>query len=103
MARFDANGSRLPTCLFEAAAWHYCIVATCRRCGNEGVFDPHALWWRFERKGWENNFRSVARRLKCKQCGAGAFLSCSSTREPNVPMTMPDARTWKNALSRFRS
>lgn len=31
MAKFDQDGGRVPTDLFEAAAWHYSIVATCRR------------------------------------------------------------------------
>jgi hypothetical protein len=103
VARWDADGCRVPTDLFEAAAWHFAVVATCRRCKHEGVFDPHALWWLFERKGWPNNFASAARRLKCAQCGAGAWLSSDRRREPTVVLPMPDARRWKNAISRFRS
>jgi len=39
----------MPTSLLEAAAWQLAVVATCRKCRAEGVFDPHALWWLFDR------------------------------------------------------
>lgn len=103
MARYDAGGCPVPTNLLEAAAWHFAIVATCRKCGAEGVFDPHALWNLFERKGWDVGIRSVAHRLRCKRCGAGAFVSWSKDRAATVQLPMPDQRKWKQALSRLRS
>lgn len=103
MARYDADGCRVPTNLFEAAAWHYAVVVTCRKCGSVGVFDPHALWWYFERKNWDNSFASVGRRMKCKTCRAGAFIGWSRKAEATVDMAMPPASERKRAISRFRS
>ena len=103
MARFDKDGGRVPTDLFEAAAWHYAVVATCRKCGSVAVFDPHALWWHFERKHWDNNFPNVGRRMKCKICRAGAFIGWSRKADATIEMTMPPASEWKRAIDRFRS
>ena len=103
MARFDKDGARVPTNLFEAAAWHYAVVATCRKCGSVAVFDPHALWYHFERRTWDNNFASVGRRMKCKTCKAGAFIGWSRKAETTVEMPMPPASEWKRAINRFRS
>ncbi len=66
---FDAEGRRTASDLFECAAWHIAIVATCRQCKRESVFDPHALWHLYQRKGWRNDLRSVQRRMKCRSCG----------------------------------
>jgi len=103
VARYDAKGCPRPTNLLEAAAWHFAIVATCRKCGAEGVFDPHALWHLFECKGWDVGLHSIAYRLRCRRCGAGAFVSWSKDRPVTVDLPMPDARTWKRALNRLRS
>lgn len=103
MAHYGRDGSPLPTNLLEAAAWHFAVVATCRRCAAWGVFDPHALWALFERRGWDVGMQSVSRRLRCKRCGAGAFVSWSKDREPTVILPMPSERQWKRALSRLRS
>ena len=103
MARFDKDGGRVPTNLFEAAAWHYAVVVTCRKCGSVGVFDPHALWWRFHRKNWDDGFRNVARRMRCKSCGGGAFVGWSRNAVSTVVMDLPPASEWKRAIDRFRS
>ena len=89
--------------MFEAAAWHYCIVATCRKCSHEAVFDPHAIWWLFHRNGWDGGLKSARRRFKCARCGAGAFLTWDQNKETTVTLPMPDDGEWKRAISRFRS
>jgi ribosomal protein L37E len=100
---FDAAGRRTASDLFECAAWHIAIVATCRKCGREAVFDPHALWHLYARKGWRNDLRSVQRRLKCRVCGARAFMSLSRDRASTVALEMPTAADWKKAVSRYRA
>jgi hypothetical protein len=79
------------------------IVATCRRCKREAAFDPRALWHLYQRKGWRNDLRSVRGRLKCKICGAGAFLALSREKPATVPMEMPTATVWKQAINRYRA
>ncbi len=32
---------------------------------NVGIFDPHALWWLFERRGWNDRLEEVQRRMRC--------------------------------------
>ena len=39
--------------LFDAAVRHETIKVSCQ-CGNVGIFDPHALWYLFERRGWND-------------------------------------------------
>ena len=53
--------------LFDAAVRHNTIKVSCR-CGNVGIFDPHALWWLFERRGWNDRLGDVQRRMRCLQC-----------------------------------
>jgi hypothetical protein len=100
---FDAEDRRTASDLFECAAWHLAIVATCRKCKREAVFDPHALWHLYQRKGWRNDLKSVQRRLKCKVCLAGAILSLSRDRVSTVWLEMPSAAEWKKAVSRYRA
>lgn len=103
MARFDRHGCRVPQSLFEAAAWHFTIVADCKRCRSQGVFHAAALWWMFERKDWNPTLYAVERRLRCRACGSRARLSVSSDAQPTVHLPFPDDRSWKRAVSRFRS
>lgn len=49
------DGLPLATNLFEAAVWHKAIKVTCG-CGHAVTYDPHGLWWLFERKGWDMRF-----------------------------------------------
>jgi hypothetical protein len=103
MARIS-NGLRHPTTLFEAAAWHRSIVATCQHCGHEAVFDPHQLWWLFERKAWEDQLGSLPRRLRCTRCnGRRPVVQAGERREASIHLPWPDERVWKQALSRWRS
>ena len=103
MALFDADGNRIPNTLFECAAWHYSVVAICRRCARETIFDPHALWWLFQRRHWSDHFNDATRRFKCSKCKAGAFVTWSRNKEPNAHLPMPPEAEWKRAINRFRS
>jgi hypothetical protein len=103
VSRWGPDGQRIPTTLFEAAAWHLAIVAICRRCAHESVFHPHALWWLFQSKRWDDHFSSVTKRLKCTKCGAGAFMTWNRNREPTVTLPLPSQHEWKRAVAKFRS
>ena len=48
--------------LFDVACRHHTVQVSCA-CGNVGIFDPHALWWLFERKGWNDKLPAVRKRL----------------------------------------
>jgi len=53
--------------LFDAAVRHNTIKVSCQ-CGNVGIFDPHALWYLFERRGWRDHLPEVRKRMRCLQC-----------------------------------
>jgi hypothetical protein len=106
MARFDKSGARIPTNLFECAAWHVYIQVICRRpqCRRVAVFDPHQLWWRFERKHWDDGLDRVGDRMRCSACGAsGSVSTLRGAVEVTVTLPWPDEREWKRALTRFRA
>src|SRR3546814_7773208 len=63
------DGLRRATHIFEAAVWHYAVQVTCR-CGHSAKFHAASLWWRFERKGWNDSFRDATRHFWCRQCAA---------------------------------
>ena len=101
---------REATCLFEAAAWRSAIKVTCGRCRRSVTFNPHGLWWLFERKGWNDNLRGIAAHLYCKKCRdafgdrvRGPRIELVKESDDDLCLPLPDHRTWKRALTRFRS
>lgn len=93
--------------LFEAAAWHKAIRVSCQ-CGHTVAFDPHGLWWLFERKGWDMRFPQMRRHFACTLCHFDMRGTVRPVRvEPvdgaaDVRLPMPPEREWKRALTRFR-
>jgi hypothetical protein len=107
MSRY-VDGIPVATNIFEAAAWHKVIQVTCA-FGHAVTFDPHGLWWLFERKGWDMRFAEARRRFRCRRCGYArrAKLAPASIEptdgSPEVVLPMPPAREWRRALSLLRS
>lgn len=92
--------------LFDAAVRHSTIMVSCR-CGNVGIFDPHALWWLFERRGWNDRLGDVQRRMRCLQCYVAKRKRTPATMEltsenPTRQLPMPDISEWKRQLRRRR-
>ena len=106
MARYR-DGLKVATCIFEAAAWHYSVRVECR-CRREGLFEAHGLWWKFQRKGWSDDFREAKRRFDCKACSQRygrkmrPLVMETSNKPPRHHFPLPDEREWKKAVSRFR-
>jgi len=94
--------------LFDAAVRHRTIRLDCPRCKRVAIFDPHAVWWLFERKRWPGGLRDVGRHFYCSHCRNRAELrvrpqvSLSEQHPTSLAMAMPDEREWKRALSRRR-
>src|SRR3546814_11620206 len=65
--RNTRDGLRRATHIFEAAAWHYALKPVCR-CGHSATFNPHGLWWHFQKRHWDDNLRDARRRFWCRQC-----------------------------------
>ena len=97
----------IATCLMEAAAWRRTVRMACR-CGHAALFHPHALWWLYERKGWDGAFSLVRRRHFCSVCLASSgrrvrpTITAEGTEDPTVRLPLPPEREWNRAVSRFR-
>lgn len=104
MAQYDEHGGQVPRTLFEAAAFHRSVRATCVACGHVGVFHAAALWRHFERRQWPGMLIDAGARLRCSTCGKRG-TSIELTRDPptvtNLPL--PTDVEWRRAVSRFRA
>lgn len=106
---WNPDGTRQPTCIFEAACWHYAVQPVCS-CGHKSTFDPHGLWWLFECRRWDDSFAKARERFWCRFCAArfkkkyrAARLEVVKRSACDMTFPMPDEREWKRAVSRFRS
>jgi len=92
--------------LFDAAVRHNTIKVSCK-CGNVGIFDPHALWYLFERRGWRDHLPEVRKRMRCLQCLYAKRPRTLATLDlcrdnPTRQLRMPDIHEWKRQLRRRR-
>lgn len=104
----NIDGLRVATCIFEAACFHKSVLVECG-CGHSACFQPHGLWWLFERRGWSDEFRDMPERFYCTRClgklqrrvRPGKIVPIE--RQATITLPMPDEYEWKRALSRYRS
>lgn len=107
MARYTEDGLRIPTSIWEAAIWHYAVEVRCSNCDHSARFEAVGLWWYFERRGWEQHFSLAARHFYCRRCREPGVKNKPRRLEAVMAagerrFSLPDDRTWKRALSRFR-
>jgi hypothetical protein len=101
------DGAPIADCVLEAASWRHTIKIACT-CGHAAFFNPHALWWLCEQKGWNGNFRQMQRRYFCSHCylrtrrRVRPTISAIGHEEPTVDLPLPPDREWKQARRRFR-
>jgi len=92
-----------PQRIFEAAARQYAVRATCPQCKHSAIFDPHALWWLFERHGWDQRLWKCGARFRCVICKRrGCTIDLVQALPTIDDLPLPDARTWKRAVNRYR-
>jgi len=93
--------------LFECAAFHRQVLATCR-CAHRGIFDPHQLWWLFRQRRWNDRMSKVPQRLRCSICQRErrGIVRPARVEPTNLPATIvlpwPPDLVWKQAIRRFR-
>lgn len=103
----DPNHS--PATLFELALIGHPVCLACPVCGHRRVFDPYAIWWLFERRGWSDRLADVPKRFVCTKCViARRRVRPLLTIEPTSPPTddtleRPSEQEWKRVISRQRS
>lgn len=95
--------------LFDAAVRQKSIKLTCARCKHICIFDGHALWWLFQRRGWQDRFADVQRRCVCIVC---SYNGGTKVRHPHLELVdetptdtrlkMPSELDWKRELRRRR-
>ena len=54
--------------LYDAAIRCTSVRVVCDRCKHTAVFQTAALWRYFNRRGWDDGFDAVQRRLYCLFC-----------------------------------
>jgi ribosomal protein L37E len=107
MPRYQ-GGMKEPTTIFEAAAFQQRLCIVCQRCGHAAVYDPHQLWWLFERRGWVGIFSHAHQRFWCRRCSEQTGRKVKAARieltsgPVTVPLEFPSEESWRKALARFR-
>lgn len=99
----------VPTTIEEAAALHYSIAVQCR-CGNKASFNAMGLWWRFQRKYWDQRFGPARSKFFCRKCSAKGGRKVRPVKIETVRVTLaadvmlpfPPEQEWKRAMSRVR-
>ncbi|MHA6717880.1 hypothetical protein ACX40Y_00375 [Sphingomonas sp. RS6] len=104
MARYDRDGGQMPRTLFEAAAFHRTVQATCTGCGHVAGFHAAALWRLFQRKQWSDVLADAGRRLRCSRCGQrGTTIELTRDAPTITSLPLPSDIEWRRAVSRFRA
>lgn len=94
--------------LYDAAIRHSAARLVCGRCRHEAVFRLAALWWHFNRNGWDDRFEPVRRRLFCLPCwyhrGVKQRPALSFCDDPPTDkrLPMPSEGDWKREARRRR-
>jgi len=89
--------------LFDACAHGYAIKLTCRGCHRQRIFNPHAVWWHFRRKGYSEWLRDVPGKFRCRVCERRRPTMDLVHEEPNDPsLPMPNEDEWKRERRRRR-
>ena len=107
-AEYDHVNRKLRT-LQHCALYRRTIRLICPGCRRERRFDAVALWWMFERRGWNDRLPSAYGRLYCDAClvkaGRKIRPQAEITREQPDAHQPPyhDETTWKRLVSRYRS
>jgi hypothetical protein len=110
VARYDKHGGKIATTIFEAAAWHKAVQPMCSGCPHSAIFHPHALWWYFRKRGWNDNLRKARAKFWCRKCGERVgkrirprVLELVPETDDMIRLQMPSEAEWKKAVNRFRS
>jgi len=106
---YNKDGLRHPTHIFEAALWRYSVRVDCR-CSHMAIFEAGSLWGYFEKRGWDDSRWDAPKRFFCLECWKKQRGKVRPRRITYVKMQptvqigeIPDGRTVKRALNRYRA
>jgi hypothetical protein len=95
--------------LFDAAVLTAISSSLCRQYQHLAVFHCHALWWLFQRRGWNDRFGDVTKRCVCTICW---YRVGKKVRDPRFELVtdaptdsrfpMPNELDWKGESRRRR-
>jgi hypothetical protein len=94
--------------LFDAAVRYSAVRLTCPRCRHYLVFRSAALWWLFQRKGWQDRFPNVRRRYFCQTCWKRhgvkihADIALVNEEPTDDSLPLPAELDWKRERRRRR-
>lgn len=94
--------------LYDAAIRHQSVRVACDRCRHSAIFQVAALWYHFNRRGWDDRFKHVQQRFFCLLCwhhrGVKVRPSLTFGDEPptDTRFPMPSQGDWKREAARRR-
>ncbi len=95
--------------IHDAGLLGYTIELTCPVCRHIRGFDPYALWWLFEQRGWDDRLTAVPKRFHCVPCRIASkrkvrpTIRVTNDAPTDDTLARPDERTWKKSVKRRRT
>lgn len=96
------------TSLLEAAALHQGVMPVCA-CGHSAIFQPHGLWWHFQRRHWDDSIGAVRKRFWCIQCQSAKrrkitpqMVDLVKETASAIALPMPPNDVWKRVQRSLR-
>ena len=89
----------------DAGLMGYTVELSCPGCKRVRGFDPYALWWLFDLRGWDDRLSTVSKRFRCTAC----LVTKRRVVRPTVCITddpLTDdtlEREWKKSVKRRRT
>lgn len=104
-----SEGFHAPHSLNDAGMRGHTVEVRCLVCDWRRRFDPYALWWLFEQRGWNDKLSQVAKRFKCISCSiarrriARSLVMIVDDTPNDDTLPRPDERTWRASVKGRRT
>ena len=103
------DGFSAPQSIHDVGMGGYTLEVRCLTCNRSRRFDPYALWWLFEQRGWNDRLSQVAKRFRCISCTIArrrpprALVTIVDDPPNDDTLQRPDERTWRASVKRRRT
>ena len=98
-----------PRSLHDAGMRGHTVEVRCQVCNRCRRFDPYALWWLFEQRGWNDKLTQIAKRFRCISCSiarrrvARSLVTIVDDPPNDDTLPRPDEWTWRASVKRRRT